>query len=125
MNVLCACEESQAVCKAFRERGHTAFSCDLEPPSGGHPEWHIQDDVTLLIDGRCSFRTMNGAIHSDVEGKPWDLSIAFPPCTYMTNAGAVRMRVKGQIVSEPVFQAYLPVAARPSASDGNGHPYGA
>ena len=59
MNVLVACEESQRVCIAFRERGHNAFSCDIEPCSGGHPEWHIMQDVIPLIDLRCSFKTMD------------------------------------------------------------------
>lgn len=54
MNVLIACEESQEVCKAFRERGHRAFSCDLQECSGGHPEWHIQGDCLSLINGNCS-----------------------------------------------------------------------
>ena len=82
MKVLVACEESQAVCKAFRELGHEAYSCDLEPCSGGHPEWHIQCDALELLKLK------------------WDLIIAHPPCTYLTKAGAVRMRVKGEIVPE-------------------------
>lgn len=77
MNVLVACEESQAVCIAFRERGHNAFSCDIEPCSGGHPEWHIMQDVIPLLDGRCSFKTMDGIEHS-INGK-WDLIISHPP----------------------------------------------
>ena len=85
MNVLVACEESQAVCKAFREKGHNAFSCDIEPCSGGHPEWHIMQDVIPLLDGRCNFETMDGIEHS-IDGK-WDLIIAHPPCTYLTLAG--------------------------------------
>lgn len=68
MKVLIACEESQRVCIAFRERGHEAFSCDIVEPSGGHPEWHIQDDVLRHLDG-------------------WDLIIAHPPCTYLTVTG--------------------------------------
>ena len=84
MNVLVACEESQRVCIAFRERGHNAFSCDIEPCSGGHQEWHIMQDVIPLLDGRCSFRTMDGIEHS-IDGK-WDLIIAHPPCTYLTVA---------------------------------------
>lgn len=69
MRVLIACEESQEVCKAFRRRGHEAYSCDIQEPSGGHPEWHIQQDVLKVInDG-------------------WDIIIAFPPCTYLTKAG--------------------------------------
>ena len=85
MNVLVACEESQRVCVAFRERGHNAFSCDIEPCSGGHPEWHIMQDVIPLLNGRCSFKTMDGIFHS-IDAK-WDLIIAFPPCTYLTSAG--------------------------------------
>ena len=83
--VLIACEESQAVCKAFRERGHEAYSCDIQVPSGGHPEWHIMQDVIPLMNGRCSFKTMDGVEHS-IDGK-WDLIIAHPPCTYLTLAG--------------------------------------
>ena len=85
MNVLVACEESQRVCAAFREKGHNAFSCDIEPCSGGHPEWHIMQDVIPLLNGRCSFRTMDGIEHS-IGGK-WDLIIAHPPCTRLCNSG--------------------------------------
>ena len=98
MKVLVACEESQAVCKAFRARGHEAYSCDVIECSGGHPEWHIRQDVIPLLNGRCRFRTDDGTEH-EIPGR-WDMIIAFPPCTYMTNAGAVRMRVKCQIVPE-------------------------
>jgi site-specific DNA-cytosine methylase len=70
MRVLIACEESQIVCKAFRERGHEAYSCDIIDCSGGHPEWHIKDDVLKhLNDG-------------------WDLMIAHPPCTHLAVSGA-------------------------------------
>ena len=85
MKVLVACEESQAVCKAFRERGHEAYSCDLQECSGGHPEWHIQGDVLPLLNGRCVFETSDGVKHT-VEEK-WDLIIAHPPCTYLTVTG--------------------------------------
>lgn len=98
MKILAACEESQAVCKAFRARGHEAYSADVQRPSGGHPEWHILGNVLPLIDGDCEFTTMDGHQHS--VNCEWDMIIAFPPCTYMTNAGAVRMRVNGQIVQE-------------------------
>lgn len=64
LNVLVACEESQAVCKAFRALGHRAFSCDLQPCSGGHPEWHIVGDVLPLIDGRCKFTTSDTHTHT-------------------------------------------------------------
>ena len=79
MNILIACEESQRVCTAYREIGHVAFSCDLLPCSGGHPEWHIQGDVLAVINGRCTFTTADGAVHH-INGK-WDLIIAHPPCT--------------------------------------------
>ena len=69
MKVLVACEESQAVCKAFRELGHEAYSCDIQECSGGHPEWHIQGDVLPLLKEK------------------WDLIIAHPPCTYLTVTG--------------------------------------
>lgn len=69
MKILVACEESQEVCKAFRERGHEAYSCDIQECSGGHPEWHILGDALEVIKGE------------------WDMIIAFPPCTYLTNTG--------------------------------------
>lgn len=96
MNILVACEESQEVCKAFRAKGHRAFSCDVEPCSGGHPEWHVQGDVIPLINGDCTFQTAD--THTHTQRGQWDMIVAFPPCTYMTNASAVRMRVKGEIV---------------------------
>lgn len=89
MRVLIACEESQAVCKEFRARGHEAYSCDLQDCSGGHPEWHIKGDVLPLLNGNCTFTTCDTHTHT-VVGE-WDLIIAHPPCTYLTNAGAVRM----------------------------------
>lgn len=85
-NVLIACEESQTVCKEFRKLGHRAFSCDIQVCSGGHPEWHILGDCLPLLDGRCTFTTMDGKIHQ-ISGK-WDIIIAHPPCTYLTVAGA-------------------------------------
>jgi len=66
MRTLIACEESQAVCLAFRALGHEAYSADLQPCSGGHPEWHLEGDVFDVID------------------QDWDLMIAHPPCTYLT-----------------------------------------
>lgn len=89
MYVLIACEESQRVCEAFRDKGHIAFSCDVDEPSGGHPEWHIKQDVIPLLDGFCSFKTMDGVEHS--VSQKWDMIIAFPPCTYLTVAGANRL----------------------------------
>ena len=85
MNVLVACEESQRVCIAFRERGHRAFSCDIQECSGGHPEWHIQGDVLPLLNGNCTFQTADTQTHAQ-DGR-WDLIIAHPPCTYLTVAG--------------------------------------
>ena len=98
MKVLVACEESQRVCTAFREKGHEAYSCDLQPCSGGHPEWHIMQDVIPLLDGRCSFKTTDGIEHS-IDGK-WDLLIAHPPCTYLSNAGARFLYPNGKLNEE-------------------------
>lgn len=88
MRVLIACEESQAVCKAFREKGHEAYSCDIIECSGGHPEWHIQGDVLEVLNPDdyfgIYFRTADGILHW-VER--WDLIIAHPPCTYLTVTG--------------------------------------
>ena len=93
MKVLVACEESQRVCTEFRKLGHEAYSCDIEPCSGGHPEWHIQDDVLPLLNGNCDFKTVNGDLYHLI-GK-WDLIIAHPPCTYLSNAGARFLYPKG------------------------------
>ena len=89
MRILIACEESQAVCKEFRAIGHEAYSADIQECSGGHPEWHIMQDVSPLLDGNCEFKTCDNAIHKIV-GK-WDMIIAFPPCTYISNAGACHL----------------------------------
>jgi hypothetical protein len=70
MSVLVACEESQAVTIELRKLGIKAYSCDIEPCSGGHPEWHLQQDVTELL------------------GNQWDMIIAFPPCTHIASSGA-------------------------------------
>lgn len=82
MRVLVACEESQRVCIEFRKLGHEAYSCDIEPCSGGHPEWHLQQDVTELLKIK------------------WDLIIAHPPCTYLSNAGARFLYPKGELNEE-------------------------
>lgn len=89
MKILVACEESQAVTKELRNLGHEAYSADIQEPSGGRPYWHILGDVLPLINGRCSFHTMDGELHS-VSGK-WDMLIAHPPCTYLTSSGACRL----------------------------------
>lgn len=86
LKVLIACEESQRVCKAFRKRGCEAYSCDIIEPSGGHLEWHIQDDVLKILNGKCEFKTMDGMTHTIV-GR-WDMIIAFPPCTHLAVSGA-------------------------------------
>lgn len=86
MKILIACEESQAVCKAFREKGHEAYSCDIVECSGGHPEWHIRWDALALLNGNCSFLTCDGEMHT-VNGKR-DMLIAFPPCTDLAVSGA-------------------------------------
>ena len=92
--VLVACEESQAICKAFRAIGIEAYSCDIQECSGGHPEWHIMDDVLPLLDGRCKFNTSDGLEH-EIEGK-WDLIIAHPPCTHLAVSGAAHFAKKRQ-----------------------------
>ena len=86
MNILIACEESQAVCAAFRQKGHEAYSCDIVDCSGGHPEWHIKQDVLPLLNGDCQFVTADGTEH-EIKGK-WDLIIAHPPCTDLAVSGA-------------------------------------
>ncbi len=82
MRILVACEESQAVTKELRRLGHEAYSCDIEPCSGGHPEWHLQQDVTQLLKMK------------------WDMIIAHPPCTYLSNAGARFLFPKGVLNEE-------------------------
>lgn len=89
--ILIACEESQTVCKAFRERGFEAYSCDIQEPSGNHPEWHILGDALEAIKAE-KITTMDDKVH--YIGK-WDLLIAHPPCTYLSNAGARFLYPKG------------------------------
>src|SRR6266478_8169979 len=76
MRILVACEESQTVTKEFRKLGHETYSCDIEPCSGGHPEWHIQDNVINHLD------------------KDFDMIIAFPPCTHLAVSGAAWFKKK-------------------------------
>lgn len=85
MKILVACEESQAVTKELRALGHEAYSCDIIDQSGGHPEWHIMQDVLPLLSGRCGFKTTDGAEHYIADR--WDALICFPPCTKLTNTG--------------------------------------
>jgi hypothetical protein len=84
MKVLIACEESQEVCKAFRALGHEAYSCDIQEPSGAHPEWHILGDALKALNGG-TIATMDGIAHKVGN---WDMVIAHPPCTYLSNLGA-------------------------------------
>lgn len=110
MNILIACEESQRVCKAFRERGHKAYSCDIEEPSGGHPEWHIKNSIRYIMTPHyymtenlihkygINFFTMDGNEH-DFQGE-WDMIIAFPPCTYLSSAATSRHSLKVHTLEE-------------------------
>lgn len=110
MKVLVACEESQRVCIAFREKGHEAYSCDIQECSGGHPEWHIQGDVLKILNPKIftigyvttlegiGFNTTDGKLHAFL-GK-WDLIIAHPPCTYLSNAGARHLYKDGKLNEE-------------------------
>lgn len=86
MKILVACEESQAVTKELRRLGHEAYSCDIIDQSGGHPEWHIMQDVLALLGGRCQFTTTDGITHDIMDR--WDMIIAFPPCTHLAVSGA-------------------------------------
>lgn len=95
MKILVACEESQAVTKELRMLGHEAYSCDIVECSGGHPEWHIMQDVIPLLNGNCGFATMDEQTHM-VNGK-WDMIIAFPPCTKTSNAGARHLWKGGKL----------------------------
>ena len=83
MKILVACEESQAVTIELRRLGHEAYSCDIEPCSGGHPEWRLQVDALELLKMQ------------------WDMIIAFPPCTYLTAAGAVRLYNRDHTIKDP------------------------
>lgn len=85
MNVLIACEESQTVCKAFRKLGVNAFSCDILPSSGGHPEWHFNCDVFKVIKEKGGVLENGDSINLDGD---WDLMVAHPPCTYLSVSGA-------------------------------------
>lgn len=85
LNILVACEESQAVCKAFRKLGHNAYSCDLLDCSGEHPEWHFNHDVTKVLDQ--SDLTLQNGEKAKIKGD-WDIMIGHPPCTYLAVSGA-------------------------------------
>ena len=92
MKILVACEESQAVTKELRRLGHEAYSCDIQECSGGHPEWHVQVDALELLK------------------MEWDMIIAHPPCTYLTNAGA-RHLWKGHQLNQERYEKGLEAKA--------------
>lgn len=87
MKILVACEESQAVTKELRALGHEAYSCDILECSGGHPEWHINQDVIPLLNGNCTFKVQDTTEGKKTIWDKWDMIIAFPPCTYLTVTG--------------------------------------
>lgn len=103
-----ACEESQAVTIELRKVGVEAYSCDIIDCSGGHPEWHIKSDALALINGNCSFMTCDGVFHR-IDGT-WDLLIAHPPCTFLTNAGA-RHLWKGHQLNQERYEKGLEAKA--------------
>ncbi len=90
MRILVACEESQAVTKELRRLGHEAYSCDIQEPSGGHPEWHIWSDCVPLLNGDCEFKTLSGDVQR-IDG-PWDMLIGHPPCKQQQLMAAMRKR---------------------------------
>lgn len=95
LNVLIACEESQAECAAFRALGHNAYSCDIQPcRKGGNPYWHIHGDVTPLLEGDTAFNVQTGFLRCVDH---WDLIIAHPPCTYLCKVGSPWMWQNGQL----------------------------
>src|SRR6185369_11626471 len=101
MKVLIGCEESQEVCKAFRALGHEAYSCDLLDCSGGHPEWHLKMDVLHAIYWHPKgFLQISDNLY-------WDMIIAFPPCTYLSKAGAFRLYPKAGIINNDRFEKGL------------------
>ena len=98
MKVLIACECSQTVCKEFRALGHEAYSCDVELSYGGYPKWHIQKDVLKILEYRSvSFFTQDGEGHTVDK---WDLIIAHPPCTYLSNAATSKHSLKSSTLEE-------------------------
>lgn len=97
MKVLIACECSQTVCKEFRALGHEAYSCDIEEQYGGHPEWHIKGDCLEILRGGQMFKTEDGKEHTIDK---WDLIIAHPPCTYLSNAATSKHSLKSSTLEE-------------------------
>lgn len=102
--VLIACEESQAECKAFRDLGHIAYSCDIQPCRPcGNPQWHIHGDVTPLLHGTTEFMTQTGVL---VKVPHWDLIIAHPPCTYLCKVSSVHMVINGIVQTDRLAKMY-------------------
>lgn len=91
MRVIIACEESQEVCKAFRDQGHEAYSCDTQECSGGHPEWHYKMDIFECLENHG----------------PFDMMIAHPPCTFISNAGAARLYPRKGIIDQVRYKKGL------------------
>lgn len=117
INILIACEESQVECAAFRSLGFNAYSCDIQKCGGGHPEWHIMQDVSPLLDGQTKFKTMDGKRHTVAR---WHLIIAHPPCTYLCRVSSICLvkngkvdaaRWKKAIEAKKFFQKCLDAAA--------------
>lgn len=103
LNILIACEESQAFCSEFRLLGQNAFSCDLQECSGNLPQYHIIGDALILLPGKCTFTTMTGATYFIAK---WDLLVAHPPCTYLACSSAVRM-FPGKILNKERYLKML------------------
>lgn len=102
INVLIACEESQAECLAFRQLGFNAFSCDIQK-CRYRPDWHILGDVTQLLRGKTEFYTQDKKYHSVSR---WHLIIAHPPCTYLCKVSAIHLRKKGEIQLDRLEKLY-------------------
>lgn len=109
MNVLVACENSQTVCKAFRDKGHNAFSCDITPSYGGCPQWHIKCDVSLFLGLNVEFFTESGQYHKISK---WDLIIAHPPCTYLSNVATKFHSLKYSSLTDITKRTMLRISAQ-------------
>lgn len=110
MNVLIACESSQTVCKAFREQGHNVFSCDIAPTYGELPQYHIQDDVLKLLNGNIDFYTEAGQYYHIIGN--WDLIIAHPPCTYLSNVATKFHSLKYSNLTDIAIRTMLRISAQ-------------
>lgn len=103
MRVLVACEESQTVCKSFRSLGHEAYSCDIQPCSGGHPEWHLQVDALEMLKMR------------------WDMIIAFPPCTDLAALTDSIVALQRQDKKAQLWDAIFPAILQCASGDSGLH----